>query len=52
MEKNKSIECSITNCKNHAENSEYCQLSKITVGAHEANPTKAECTDCNSFHMK
>lgn len=52
MEKNKSIKCSIKNCQHHAESDNYCQLHSISVGTHEANPTKAECTDCNSFEMK
>mgnify|MGYP006898235044 CR=1 FL=1 len=27
-------------------------LSSIQVGTHETNPTKPECTDCQSFRMK
>lgn len=49
---NQSIECSVTSCKNHCEDAQYCALSKIKVGTHEANPTVSECTDCMSFEMK
>ena len=49
---NKSIECSVTQCRNHCANDHYCSLDKIQVGTHEANPTKDQCTDCLSFEMK
>ena len=49
---NHSIECTVTNCKNHCDSEQYCALSKIKVGTHEANPTQEECTDCMSFEMK
>ncbi|SFR54601.1 DUF1540 domain-containing protein [Anaeromicropila populeti] len=52
MEKNTSIECSISNCAYHAQAVDYCTLDKIKVGTHESNPTKKECTDCESFSMK
>ncbi|HJA71260.1 MAG TPA: DUF1540 domain-containing protein [Candidatus Lachnoclostridium stercoravium] len=50
--KNTSIECSIRNCVHHAQAEEYCTLDRIKVGTHEANPTKKECTDCESFVNK
>ncbi len=49
---NHSIECTVSNCKHHCTDEQYCALSKIQVGTHEANPTKEECTDCMSFEMK
>lgn len=52
MEANKSIECSIVNCKHHAQGENYCTLAKIKVGTHEANPTEKECTDCDSFALR
>ena len=52
MEKNESIKCTINNCKYHCQSENYCSLNEIQVGTHEANPTKKECTDCNSFEMK
>lgn len=51
-EKNPSIMCSIYNCAYHAQTDEYCTLDRIKVGTHEANPTKKECTDCESFVNK
>ena len=52
METNQSIGCSVKQCRFHANAQEYCTLSEIKVGTHEMNPTKPECTDCNSFELK
>ena len=52
QEKNDSIQCSIHNCVHHAENVDYCTLDRIHVGTRELNPTKKECTDCDSFQCK
>lgn len=52
MMSNNSIQCSVNNCKYHACDVNYCTLDKIKVGTHESNPTKKECTDCESFSMK
>ncbi|MBQ2896707.1 MAG: DUF1540 domain-containing protein [Clostridia bacterium] len=49
---NKSIACTVTSCKYHSDSENYCTLNNINVGTHEANPTKSECTDCNSFECK
>jgi hypothetical protein len=49
---NKSIECTVTNCRNHCNGANYCSLERILVGTHEANPTMDQCTDCKSFQMK
>ena len=49
---NKCIACSITNCKHHCSEAEYCSLDSIHVGTHEANPTMDQCTDCQSFELK
>ncbi|MBS5080822.1 MAG: DUF1540 domain-containing protein [Clostridiales bacterium] len=50
--KNESIKCSVNNCTHHAETENYCTLNAIKVGTHESNPTKIECTDCESFVNK
>lgn len=50
--KNEAIGCTVNNCTHHAQNENYCTLNKIQVGTHEANPTKVECTDCQSFVNK
>lgn len=49
---NKSIRCSVVQCKNHCQSSDYCSLPSILVGTHEANPTMIECTDCTSFQLR
>lgn len=49
---NRSIACSIKNCKYHCCCEDYCSLDKIRIGTHEANPTEKACTDCESFELK
>ncbi len=49
---NESIKCSVTQCQHHCNTKDYCSLSNIKVGTHEANPTVCECTDCESFKLK
>lgn len=49
---NKSIGCSVEQCRYHCGDERYCTLEKIMVGTHEANPTKVECTDCTSFELR
>jgi hypothetical protein len=51
-EKNEAIACTINNCAYHCQDENYCSLDAIKVGTHETNPTKVECTDCESFKMK
>ncbi len=49
---NKSIECTVTQCKYHCTDANYCALNTIKVGTHEANPTQTQCVDCESFECK
>ncbi len=49
---NESIRCAVTNCAHHCQSGQYCGLSSIQVGTHEANPTMDQCTDCQSFKKK
>ncbi len=49
---NHNIECTVYNCANHSKSDSYCALEKIKVGTHESEPTKVECTDCQSFERK
>ncbi|MBE6685671.1 MAG: DUF1540 domain-containing protein [Ruminococcaceae bacterium] len=49
---NSSIECTVTQCKYHCMNENYCSLNKIKVGSHESDPKMCECTDCQSFEAK
>lgn len=46
---NKCIACTVSQCRHHCEDADYCSLDKILVGTHEANPTMDQCTDCKSF---
>lgn len=52
MKENKCIECTVKQCANHAQTSNYCALDKILVGTHECSPTQDACTDCMSFRKK
>ena len=52
MDVNSSIKCSVDKCQYHAQSKAYCTLQEIQVGTHEKNPTKIECTDCQSFQLK
>ena len=49
---NRSIQCTVTQCKHHCGQENYCSLDRILVGTHEANPTVDQCTDCKSFRKK
>jgi hypothetical protein len=48
---NKCIGCTVKQCRHHCKNQNYCSLDRISVGTHEANPTEAQCVDCNSFQL-
>ena len=49
---NRSIECTVTNCRNHCDSANFCSLDRILVGTHEADPTMDQCTDCKSFELR
>ena len=49
---NDSIRCTVQQCQYHCQQKNYCSLDVITVGTHEKDPTKVECTDCESFKMR
>ena len=49
---NKAIACTVNQCAHHCDTENYCSLSQIHVGTHEANPTMDQCTDCMSFEKK
>lgn len=46
---NRSIKCSVHQCKHHCGADNYCSLSSISVGTHEPDPKVCECVDCESF---
>ncbi len=49
---NHAIGCTVTQCRYHCNQENYCSLDSIQVGTHESNPTMEQCTDCMSFEMK
>ena len=49
---NRSIGCTVTQCKYHCDSENYCSLDKIQVVTHEGNPTESKCTDCATFMPK
>ena len=49
---NRSIQCTVAQCKHHCEDENYCSLDTIMFGTHEADPTVKQCTDCMSFDRK
>lgn len=49
---NKSIHCTVEQCKYRCEGDSYCTLNQVKIGTHEANPKVPECVDCNSFEAK
>ncbi len=49
---NRSIKCSVDQCKHHCTNNQFCSLSSVKIGTHENNPTVCECVDCESFKLR
>ncbi|MGI6005341.1 MAG: DUF1540 domain-containing protein [Christensenellales bacterium] len=49
---NRSIGCTVTNCKYHAGDEQYCALNSIMVGSHQDHPVESESVDCESFEVK
>ncbi len=46
---NKSIECTVSECKYHCSAENYCSLDTVKIGTHESHPTEKQCVDCESF---
>lgn len=49
---NRSIHCTVDQCRYHCGMENYCSLNSIKVGTHESNPTECACVDCQSFERK
>ncbi|WP_373899206.1 DUF1540 domain-containing protein [Haloimpatiens sp. FM7315] len=49
---NDSIACTVTECKHHCNNDDYCTLKKIQVTKHGGCAKNQECTDCASFETR
>ncbi|SKC51862.1 DUF1540 domain-containing protein [Maledivibacter halophilus] len=52
MEINRSIGCTVTECKYHAKKDSYCSLDHINVVKHTNNATDPQSTDCGSFELE
>ncbi|MBQ5695378.1 MAG: DUF1540 domain-containing protein [Clostridium sp.] len=52
MKHNESIGCTVTECKFHCEDDNYCTLKHIQVVCHTNFASSKECTDCGSFVKK
>lgn len=49
---NHSIGCSVTECRYHSGQENYCSLQQIQVGKSELHANRADCTECDSFQQK
>ncbi len=49
---NRSVKCTVEDCRHHCRSCDYCSLDTIRVGAHEKHPSGDRCTDCLSFAEK
>ena len=52
MQANQSIGCTVSQCKYHCKDQNYCSLKQVSIGTHEANPTQIECVDCRSYRTE
>ncbi|MBB6624155.1 DUF1540 domain-containing protein [Clostridium gasigenes] len=52
MRKNESIGCTVTECRNHSNEEQYCVLEQIQVVKHNSLANTVEHTDCGSFETK
>lgn len=49
MRHNESIGCTVTECKYHCKDDNYCTLNQIQVVKNTAMAKEVEATDCGSF---
>ncbi len=49
---NKSIQCTVEQCRHHCKSHDYCSLDTVQIGTHECDPSMEQCTDCLSFRAK
>ena len=48
MNHNESIGCTVSECKYHCKEDNYCTLDNIKVTKHESVAKTVVCTDCGS----
>jgi len=51
MKVNKSIGCTVNECKYHAKQESFCSLDHINVVKHHDKANSPEATDCGSFEV-
>lgn len=49
---NRSIKCTVQQCRHHCNTENYCSLDCVSIGTHESDPAMDQCTDCKSFAKK
>ncbi|MEE1279561.1 MAG: DUF1540 domain-containing protein [Oscillospiraceae bacterium] len=49
---NKSIYCTVEQCKFNSKKENFCTLDQVNIGTHEKDPTVPECVDCKSFEAE
>ena len=49
---NKSIGCTVTQCKFHNDSENYCSLNQIKVVNHKMKAKKGKGSDCGSYEPK
>lgn len=49
MKINKSIGCTVNECRYHAQEQSFCSLDHINVVKHKDKANSIEATDCGSF---
>jgi len=54
MNHNNAIGCSVSECRYHCNQDDYCTLSKIEVGKDSGETKACSCseTECSSFESK
>jgi len=52
MNINKSIGCTVDECRYHAKKESYCSLDQIKVVKHHDRANNQEATDCGSFEAE
>ncbi|ARC83984.1 hypothetical protein U732_500 [Clostridium argentinense CDC 2741] len=52
MDINSSIGCTVSECKYHYKEDNYCTLNRIHIVKHEPEAKVVECTDCGSFEKE
>ena len=49
---NKSIGCTVSQCKFHDDKKDYCTLNNIKVVTHENKTKEVKGSDCGSYEPK